>query len=338
MPVPLALLHAGMTTSVGMSAPAACAAIRAGLTNPTETRFLGANGEWIMAHSVAFEEAFRGLAKLTKMAVMTIEECLAPIPKDAWARIALFLCIAERDRPGRIDGIDEQLFAEIQRELDVDFAPGSAIFAHGRVSAGLALVEARQLLGAGSVSHVLIVGVDSFLNYATLSSYIREDRLLTAGNSNGFMAGEGAAAILVGQRFGTGTVLCSGIGVAEEHAGIWSEEPLRGNGLTQAIKLALAEAGCDLFDVDYRITDLSGEQYYFKEASLALNRILRKRKVDFDLWHPAESIGEVGAASGVVCLAVARMAALGSYAPGPRVLLHFGNDSGLRSAVIAAVS
>ena len=33
-----------------------------------------------------------------------------------------------------------------------------------------------------------------------------------------------------------------------------------------------------MHDFDYRITDLSGEQYYFKEAALALSRTLRQSK------------------------------------------------------------
>jgi 3-oxoacyl-[acyl-carrier-protein] synthase-1 len=132
--------------------------------------------------------------------------------------------------------------------------------------------------------------------------------------------------------------VCTGIGTAKETAHVGAEEPLRGEGMTQAIKLALAEAGYQMHDIDYRISDVSGEQYYFKEAALGLNRVLRKRKVDFELWHPAECIGEVGAASGPVCVAIARMAALKAYAPGPAALLHFSNDDGLRLAVVASAS
>ena len=52
----LAVVGIGMVSSVGLSAPATCAAIRAGLTNPTETRFRDAEGEWIMSHSVLLDE------------------------------------------------------------------------------------------------------------------------------------------------------------------------------------------------------------------------------------------------------------------------------------------
>jgi 3-oxoacyl-[acyl-carrier-protein] synthase-1 len=86
--------------------------------------------------------------------------------------------------------------------------------------------------------------------------------------------------------------------------------------------------------VHYRLTDLSGEQYGFKEAALALSRTLRQRKLRFDLHHPADCIGEVGAAIGPCILGVARAAAEKGYAPGPGILCHLGSDDGARAALI----
>jgi 3-oxoacyl-[acyl-carrier-protein] synthase I len=90
-----------------------------------------------------------------------------------------------------------------------------------------------------------------------------------------------------------------------------------------------------MFDVDYRIADLSGEHYYFKEASLALARTLHRRKEDMDLWHPAECIGEAGSVIGPAMIAVASAAARKTYAPGPNVLIHAANDAGERIAIVA---
>ena len=86
--------------------------------------------------------------------------------------------------------------------------------------------------------------------------------------------------------------------------------------------------------LNFRITDISGEQYHFKEASLALSRILRKRKEEFDIWHPADCIGEVGAAMGPVMIAVLKAASEKRYAKGARMLVHLGNDDGKRSAMV----
>ena len=89
-------------------------------------------------------------------------------------------------------------------------------------------------------------------------------------------------------------------------------------------------------DLDYRITDISGEQYQFKEAALAEARLLRQHKEEFDIWHPADCIGEIGAASLPCMLGVALYAAHKGYAPGPRLLAHLGNDDGKRVALVLA--
>ena len=124
-----------------------------------------------------------------------------------------------------------------------------------------------------------------------------------------------------------------GIGFGREQATIDSGEPLRADGLVQAIKDCVADAECQLADFDLRITDNSGEHYYFKEASLALTRALRQPKEFFDIWHPAEYIGESGAVSGMAAVATAREAFIKGYAPGRRILSHWANDAGERAAV-----
>jgi 3-oxoacyl-[acyl-carrier-protein] synthase I len=332
--VPIVVLKTGLVTSVGLSAPATCAALRAKLTNPSETRFIDSNGEWIMAHQVTLEQPWRGLTKLAKMAAMVIEEALQDIPKNDWGKLPLLLCVAEKERPGRAEGLDDQLFLQIQRELDINFAPESLVINHGRVSVAVAMAQVRALMAKNKISRVLIAATDSLLSWPTLSHYEREGRLLTQQNSNGFIPGEGAGALLVTAATGQpGEFTCTGIGFGREAACIDSGEPLRAEGLSQAIKASLRDAGCQMHDMDFRITDLSGEQYYFKEAAIALSRTLRKLKSDFDIWHPAECIGEAGALAGVAVIADAHAACTKNYTKGPNVLTHWANDAGYRAAL-----
>jgi 3-oxoacyl-[acyl-carrier-protein] synthase-1 len=331
---PLAILQTGFVTSVGLSAPASCAAIRAKVTNPTATKFLDAGGEWIMAHQVPLQEAARGLRRLTQMAALAIEECLADVPREDWRKIALLLCVAERDRPGRLAGLDEQLFGAVQDHFGVEFASQSLIVPQGRASLVYALMHARDVIAKGLVSSAVIVAADSLLTAATLKVYERNDRLLTIKNSNGFMPGEGAAAVLVGATASGPQLFCSGIGVAQEPATPESGEPLRGEGLARAIKAALADAGVEMHHMDFRICDVSGEHYYFKEAALALSRVLRVRKEEFDIWHPAECIGESGAVAGLANVIVAHAACTKHYAKGPNILCHVASDNGDRGALV----
>jgi 3-oxoacyl-[acyl-carrier-protein] synthase-1 len=55
-------------------------------------------------------------------------------PRDC-TRIPLLLCVAEPQRPGRLDGLDDSLFTELETRLGALFATSSAIIARGRVGA-----------------------------------------------------------------------------------------------------------------------------------------------------------------------------------------------------------
>ncbi len=334
MGTPLAILATGMVTSVGLSAPAACSAIRGGISNPSETRFMGWDGEWIVAHQVPLMDLPSGRTKLLKMAAAAVKEVLQPLELPADGSLPLLLCVPETERPGRLSEMDDVFFQALQNELSYRFHPTlSAIIPQGRAAVPLALGHAQRLMGNQGQQQVLIAAVDSYNWWPTLMHYQRSRRLLTPLNTNGFIPGEAAATVLVGASTGGG-LECLGVGQGFEPAHIDSDQPLRAEGLTQAITSALQDAGCPLDTLDFRITDLAGEQYYFKEAALALARTLRVRKEEFEIWHPAECVGEVGSAIGAVILAVALAACRKAYAPGPGILIHTGTDAGQRVAAV----
>ena len=332
----VSILGSGMVTAVGLDAPSTCAAIRCAIDNFRETRFLDKGGEWLLGATVPLEQPWRGRNKLVQMAARAIGEVLEQYPQLDTQAIALLLGVAESQRPGRLVGLDGSLLVEIETALGRRFHPASSVIARGRVSGAVALLNARKLI-AGGHAHVLIAGVDSFLSAVPLAAYEEQQRLLCSLNSNGFIPGEAAAATLVGRPLASEDpqLTCVGLGFGMEQATIDAEGiALRAEGLTQAVRAALQEAGCGLQDMDYRLTDLSGEQYYFKEASLTLSRNLRVRKAYFPLWHPADCIGECGAAIGPVMLNVALAASRKGYGEGPNVFCHLGNDAGERAVAL----
>jgi 3-oxoacyl-[acyl-carrier-protein] synthase I len=319
-----------------LSTAASCAAIRAGLTNHTDTRFMNIAGKWIAGAQVRLDEPLRGQDKLVHMLSLSIEECLQDSGPPGPGTLPVLLCVAEKARVGRLSGLDEMFFDDLSRAVGIEFHPElSAVIAHGRVSVAIALLKARELLAGRGITRVLVAAADSLLAWPTLAQFEADGRLLAPGNSNGFIAGEAAGAmILAPDSGGRAALFCTGLGFATEASTIATESPLRADGLTAAIKHALADAGCGLNDLDFRITDNSGEQYYFKEASLAYTRTARARRKEFDIWHPADSIGETGSVIGIAALAVADHACRKGYAHGPGILFHCGNDAGQRAAVV----
>lgn len=340
--LPVAILGAGMMTGVGLTAPASCAAIRCAIDNFTETRFMARGGEWIIGSAVPLDEPWRGKAKLVKLLAGPVRECLDLVPETPASEIPLLLCVAERDRPGRLDGLDNALAFELQKELGTGLSPDSEMIAEGRIGGALALRRARELLyrTTDPPRYTIVAAADSFLVGPTLTAYDERDRLLTLRNSNGFIPGEAGAAVMLSRpaRGSAAPLHVLGIGFAREDATIESDRPLRADGLSRAIAAALAEANVGIAAIDFRITDISGEQYAFKEASLALSRLLRVRKEEFDIWHPADCIGEVGAAALPCMLGVALFAACKRYAPGSAILAHLGNDDDKRGALVVSAA
>lgn len=331
---PLAIRASGMVTAVGLHSAAACAAIRCGLNNFQETRFMDSGGEWIQGSEVSLEQPWRGITKLIKMVSPAIRECLDAVNEPP-ARIPLLLCTAEEERPGRLAGLDVELLAGVQMELGVTFHPKSVTIPFGRVAGGMALRHAREILDTERLTYCIVAGVDSLLVAPTLAALEAQNRLLTSENSNGFLAGEAGAAVLVcAKPSQQDALICAGIGFGVEKATVTSDEPLRAEGMAQAIKQAFVDSGKSYADVDYRIADVNGEQYYFKEAALAMSRTMRVRKDEFDILTPVDCLGEVGAAIGPSIFAIMLAANRKSYAAGKGALAHFSNDSGERVALV----
>jgi len=334
---PVGVLGVGLVSAVGLTAAQSCAAIRCGINNFQETRFVDSSGDWLIGSAVELEEPWRGITKLAKMAARAVCDCLVTPPGQEVGHIPLLLCTAEEDRPGRFENLDRVLLDGIERELGIALHPNSRVVAQGRVGGAVALLQARRMMQEGLCTRVIVAGADTFLVSATLAAYDKADRLLRPDNSNGFIPGEAAGAALLGawEESSAASLLCRGLGFAREPASWDSGKPLRAEGLIQAIRTALDEAGMALKDCDQRIADVNGEQYRFKEAALATTRLLRDRKVLFSLWHPADCIGEVGSATLPAMLAMLYWGARKDYLPGPIFLGHLGNDDDKRAAFIA---
>lgn len=332
---PLVVLGCGMTTAVGLTAPASCAAIRARLDGFRETRFMARGGAWIVGAEVPLEEPWRGLARLARLVAGPVRECLDLAVEFAPEEVPLLLGVAEPNRPGRLAGLDTDLLPLVQDALGERFHPSaSRVVPMGRVAGAVGIREAAKLINEQGFRQVIVAGVDSYLVAGTLAAFEEHDRLLTENNSDGFIPGEAGAAVLVALDNGSAGLRIRSLGLAFEHATTEGEEPLRGDGLTAAYRQALDAAGLGLHQIDYRIADLSGEQYWFKEAALAEARVLRERNEFLDIWHPADCVGAVGAAATPCFLGVAWWAARKGYAPGPLVLAQACNDDGRRITMV----
>lgn len=338
--VTLALLASGMVTPVGMCSVSACAAIRAGLNNFAESSFRRPSGSPIIAAMVPFLEASWGIARLVQLVEPAIGECLAWFEKndrsiDA-SQIPLILSVSEPSFPGRHPDLQTDLLPQLQKKLGYDLHHKSALVPHGRVGGAIALQIAHNLIEQKEAPYCIVAGVDSFLTASTINAYLSVDRLKTKETEDGFIPGEAGAAVLVGSSINRHktNLIFAGLGMGAEKAIMDSEHPMRGEGLLTAIRSALSDSQNSMNEMDYRISDVNGEPYAFKESTLAFTRALGVRKDTFDFWMLADKIGDVGAAVVPCMLSVAFTADIKKYAAGPVVLIHASSEGGERAAII----
>lgn len=332
----LDILSVGMVNAVGLDAPSACSAMRAGIDGFVETQFLAGGDEFLIGAPVLLPRNWVGEKRMAHLLGAAINEAFESVP-SARRNTTLILCVAEEIRPGR----PLHDYASLLRRLaDIVEEPMSKarIIAHGRPSGHVALDQARRLLSEGA-AYVMIAGVDSYLTPSAVAHFSSEKRLLTTRNPNGFIPGEGAAAVLCSHA-GEGSLTLFGVGLAREAAYIYNPQdiPLRGEGMISAYRTALSEANAEMHQVAYRIADLIGEQYWFKQSTLAVSRVTRIVREFMDIWSPAECLGNVGAAVTPTMIGMAFTAMQKNYAPGTSVLVEASSDLGACATAIFARS
>jgi len=342
MSMRLSVQATGMVTALGYNAPSTLAALRAGLSGVrTQAWADQGGGEPYRCARVALPQRWSGVALLADLLAPAVHECLqALVPTAAQASLAsvpLLVGVSDPSRPGRTPGIEQQLLPALAERLELAAPhPLSRVYPGGQTGCAQALQDAQALIAAGQARHVIVAGVDSLVDRETLVAFDTNRRLLSTGNFNGFLAGEAGCAVLVGAAdAGSASTWLTGSGHAVETAVIDGTQPLQGLGLTDAVRAALRSAGLALADVDWRLSDLSGEHYKFKEAMFVAMRLDRgERDEPLAMWHPIEYLGEIGAAVLPCLVAWARHAMHEGYGPGRTALCHVGSDAGGRSAFV----
>lgn len=215
----------------------------------------------------------------------------------------------------------------------------SAVFPVGRASFFFALQAAFKHLSEGKSRSVVVGGVDTFLQLRRLAELDAEERLLGERRMNGFIPGEGAAFVVLTNTPSTdglpSTVL-TGLGTAMDPGHRYSESPDKGEGLANAIEAMRATMVPPSGPAQVVFAGLNGEGENAKEwgvAQLRHNDVLNPEAM---IEHPADRFGDVGAAMGVMLLALADAAMLLGHREGP-ALVWASSDREERGCVWAEV-
>jgi len=345
---PLTVVSAGLVSAVGLSAPQTCAAIRAGIADFAETGYYFESppfepiiGARVPVPGNSFDENPE-IERLAILAGLALSECLEGLEIDC-SRTALLMGVREPYRENAdLDGREKQLFHKVEQSLGLRFHSESRLLPEGNASVLRGVRIAEQLLDTNAVTMCIVGGVDSHLNPFDLDRGERTFRILGPVVSRGFVPGEAAGFVAVTRwnSSSSRSALCRllGIGLEREKADalVTSFGYPTGVGLCRALDAAVKDASIQESRVQFRLSDLNGESYRGVESMLAEARFYRTRRETLPIWHPADCVGETGAAVGAILLIVAAYGLTKGYAPGDLAMCEASSDTGLRAGCVVS--
>jgi 3-oxoacyl-[acyl-carrier-protein] synthase-1 len=335
----LAVVSVGMACNVGLNAAAACAAVRGHVNRFDETFFRDSDGGPVMA-GVATEvvEGRQGYRRLSPLLRTALADCLggAESTPDALRTVPCLIVVGSGNRPDYPPNLPQTLLSELSAAFGVGLHPQTRVVAAGAAGVFKALAAARVLLDVSG--SCIVAAVDSLVNRKILRALSADRRLKTETDSDGVVPGEAAAAVWLTRPSETRPALAHilGIGVADEPSVLNRDQPNKGIGLAHAMSAALSESGLELHEIDFRVAGMTGERLAFVEASTALARIQKVHKDNFELWVPAEQLGDVGAALSACIVVVATMGIAKGYSAGPRGIVYCAPHGEARVACVLA--
>ena len=310
----------GMVTAVGGCAAQTASSVRAGISGYQESSICNKRFEPMTLALVPEEvlppmaEELTGAAGLTtrqvrmlRLADPALQEALTLLP--AGPSPPLFLAVPEtvpKRPPAVTETFLDNLAIQTQQRFD---RATSRLFPAGRAAGFAAITAAIERLAQERQDYVLVGGVDSYLDLYLLGTLDMAGRVLARGVMDGFAPGEGAAFLLLGSERARQTlgldqaVFVHTPGIASEAGHRYSDQPYKGEGLAEAVSLALAANRSG--PIRTVLAGLNGENFGAKEWGVAAIRNQPALDPDFRFEHPAECFGDTGAAVAPILVALA---------------------------------
>lgn len=374
MKEPLAILRVGVFCPVGLDAEQAAASILAGLPRKQETSFRSNDGEPIIMGYLpenvlpplvpeleASKAKPTGLAaRLLRLASPALQEVLGEPhgagnsemnargshgPLQGPAAGPTLLLAGPESVPGQTALATGALLGQLVQQARVSVAlEGSRLFPSGRAGFFGALQEAHaKLLAPGAAAFAVVGGVDSYFDQERLTRLEQEQRLLTVGAQDAFTPGEGAAFLLLASREAcvrhqlNPLAWIVAVGTSEEPGHRYSERPHRGDGLSAAFGQIFRIIGERSGTVRLAMAGLNGESLHAREWGVACVRHREAFAEPLRIEHPAEYIGDTGAALAPIMLAMTVLELKSGRLEGP-ALIWAASDGAERGAALVSVS
>lgn len=245
---------------------------------------------------------------MLRLGQLALLEAMVPLPKSAGA-VPLFLGLPELHT--KLPLLGGQFISRLSNQCGTPLnLEASNTLPRGRASALAALHQASEQLAQEKTRFAIIGGVDTNVDLYILGSLDLQKRVRTDVNPDGLVPGEGAGFLLLTtDRYAQEhrlPVLAKIVsqGSAREEGHLESDQPYKGEGLAAAFAAALGNASA-LPPIERIYASFNGEHYWAKEFGVALLRNRERFEESYQMEHPAECFGDLGAAHGAVMLGLA---------------------------------
>lgn len=341
MTVEVHVIGLGMVTSVGIRSTLVTAAVRAGVTRFCESEFYDYRGEYLICAPLHDHKLTRlshrvptPLARPSQLANMALSEVLPQLP-DNVKNIPVLLGTAE-DHPKWSAPLTRSSLATAfgATPLTSYTTPAQCeLFPNGRASGLQAIARGVELIESGAHKLVIVGGVDSYIDPSRLQALDNEHRVRCAGVMDGFTPGEGAGFLLLAAKGSvtSARVLAriTGWGVGKEAGHRYSEEPFLGDGLSHTLQKAVHNVP----QIHTIYAGMNGESMFFKEWGVSQIRLGPTLAKNAKLVHPADCIGDTGAAHGPIMAGCAIVGFQRNYVRSP-ALVFCSSDGPIRAAIV----
>ncbi len=339
----------GAITPVGATAEQSCAAIAAGIMRFNEHAYYQCtpeDPEWdeplpLFVSDVPVLDPFLdGAERLLQLALPALSEVMAKakLKRRDLEHCGLMVSLPQADKAVNALNLPAKFVPALCKLTGLNTFKLWKTSQTGHTGVFTLIQSAMQKLKAGDVETCIVGGVESYLLEERLDTLDAAWRLRSGRTVDGFIPGEAAVMLLLetaahAKARGAPILATLGpLGAATEPETIHSQKNSTGEGLSQAIENALqaSTAGPGL---DTVYGSLNGESYYAFEWGVTLTRLNAVLAALKPLIHPADAIGDTGAATGGLLLALATEAFKKHPAPSATSLLWTSADNGHRMAL-----
>lgn len=336
--VRLSVIAVGARSPLGLNSLQGAMCARARKLEPRETDLVDGHGHGAgVCLAVGVPPEPRGFDRLVAIAAPALHEAHHAIEVEH--PLPLVLALPEQERPDNDPRLSTELLPALAARsgVPIDLAR-SQLVRVGNAGGAVAIEAAAAMLVAGAAPAVIVGGVDSYYHPAVIAQLDEGARLHAIGVENGFIPGEGAAfavlalegalrreaprsardpaasargapahgrprAVIRGR-----SVVCPGGPVAtvvsvrtglEETVG--TDQPNLAAAMTQIVRHVIVASGRG--SAAWVLSDLNGERHRLKEWEKVAARVPLARPAVHQ--RLPDEMGDLGAATGIMILAVA---------------------------------